>query len=168
MKTYKTYQECKIANPERTVHKISGEFTASSVSEHGHSLQPCNPADHCMTVKEFLDAGYRFEVGDALLFPDDVEQVQIVGPTACHTCFIDVDAANCRSMVDHKVYVLRADALESRPLKQYAVLYKGGGYSFQSDKPIGDDIIACFDLSHSEDPLSGDFLTRKHAPRLSM
>lgn len=44
-----------------------------------------------------------------------------------------------------------------KPTKQYAVLHKGGSYSFQSDKPIGDDVVACFDLVHSEKPLSEDF-----------
>lgn len=44
-----------------------------------------------------------------------------------------------------------------KPTKQYAVLHKGGSYSFQSDKPIGDDVVACFDLAHSEKPLSEDF-----------
>lgn len=44
-----------------------------------------------------------------------------------------------------------------KPTKQYAVLHKGGSYSFQSDKPVGDDVVACFDLAHSEKPLSEDF-----------
>lgn len=48
-----------------------------------------------------------------------------------------------------------------KPTKQYAVLHKGGSYSFQSDKPIGNDVVACFDLAHSEKPLSEDFFDEK-------
>lgn len=44
-----------------------------------------------------------------------------------------------------------------KPTKQYAILHKGGSYSFQSDMPIGNDVVACFDLAHSEKPLGEDF-----------
>ena len=48
-----------------------------------------------------------------------------------------------------------------KPTKQYAVLHKGGSYSFQSDKPIGNDVVACFDLANSEKPLGEDFFDEK-------
>lgn len=77
---YKTYAEAKIANPDCEIvttgkdwayNKNSiGLFQAIDKSFAGENFNPtswviCNPADHCSTLKEFLDAGLKLVEGDA-------------------------------------------------------------------------------------------------------
>lgn len=107
MKTYKTYQECKIANPECEIYTNgSALFTA----EVGTPLDTkCNPSDHRMTVKELLDAGYRFEVGDLYIsYEGRVCEAGEFGHSvgACNS-------PGCVAFSDDS-YILRAAALKDR------------------------------------------------------
>lgn len=109
MTTYNTYQEAKIANPERTIHKYDGKFTDESISEYGHSLQPCNPIDHCMTVERFLGDGYEFVDGDAYI--NGTGSVKVVGEKG-HSKLSCNDVRNiCNS---NKAFILRAAVLEEK------------------------------------------------------
>lgn len=105
MKSYKTYQECKIENPECEVCTDGEVFSSVELNSLPYvtSWKACNPADHCMTVKEFLDAGYRFEVGD--LWVDYDGDFMAVGK-------IGVNHMNKPHERDFERYILRAAALE--------------------------------------------------------
>lgn len=69
MKTHNTYPEAKIANPDCDIWVDStGVFHIPDPNGlvH-HDAEKCTPADYCSTVEEFLDAGYKLEVGDVVL-----------------------------------------------------------------------------------------------------
>lgn len=114
MKTYSTYQEAKIANPECEIVRWnkSDEYKAVSKSELSGYLTTwchCNPTDYCMTVKQFLDDGHKFVGGDlfinASLFGNGlVVEVGLKNITE--------EVANEKQSVDVDCYILRAAALE--------------------------------------------------------
>ena len=107
MTTYNSYETARIANSERAIYKIGDNFTESS-ELLGRSLQPCNPADYCMTVEEFLADGHKFFEGDVYLnIQGDVRVVN------SNKEWIDV--LNGKSAMDNKRYILRAAALEEKP-----------------------------------------------------
>lgn len=85
MKTYNTYAECKLANPDcdevlvtgeewEGVPNVKGKFTPAYKHGLGYSTSGnktqlvigkyawiiANPADHLMTVEKFLTDGYKF------------------------------------------------------------------------------------------------------------
>ena len=98
--TYTTYQAAKIANPDQEIKTDNlGNFFVSV----GHTT--CNPADYCMTVKQFLDAGYKFVDGDEFIM--ECGQVYIAGFGGVST-----DGASIPEYSDDKRYVLKAKALE--------------------------------------------------------
>lgn len=77
---YKTYAEAKIANPDcelvttgkdwefekslKGVFQALGDSNGLRHSIGDESWVICNPADHCSTLKEFLDAGLKLVEGD--------------------------------------------------------------------------------------------------------
>lgn len=64
---YKTYAEAKIANPDSDIFTNDKEFKAvkdAPTSHFPNGWVVCNPADYCSSIKEFLEAGYIFSVGD--------------------------------------------------------------------------------------------------------
>lgn len=72
--SYKTYAEAKIANPDCEIFcSIGGNFAGiehvSLVALSGvkEGWNKCNPADHCSTMKEFLDAGLKLVKGDKFI-----------------------------------------------------------------------------------------------------
>lgn len=74
---YKTYAEAKIANPDSEIYcamisndgrGIYGKLIDINMVTKSHYL--CNPADHCSSLKEFLEAGYSFSIGDLFLGTD--------------------------------------------------------------------------------------------------
>lgn len=82
MKTYNSYEEAKIANPQSTIYKgcsVKAFFTCKGIDPVGLPLQPANPADHCMTNNEFIEKGYRIVIGDIVL---DDKRVVIVSDCA--------------------------------------------------------------------------------------
>ena len=105
MKTYPSYEAAKIANPESNIYVLGGKF------QPGHEAarrgeEECNPADHCMTVEQFLKTGYKFVEGD--IFIDDEGDVETVGGLN----FYDPSGASQPHEDDHNRYVIRAAALE--------------------------------------------------------
>lgn len=123
MKTYNTYQEAKIENPEREIVTTSngwagddylkgkfeplqniknGDISSHDLSEGGWKI--CNHASYCMTVDQFLKGGNKFVDGDLIIGTDC--NVKVVG--------IDygVGSANCNVGSDNERYILRAKVLE--------------------------------------------------------
>lgn len=79
--TYPAYQAAKIANPDKEIVTTAtdwdankdciGTFEPLSVDhwlDNDAGWITCNPADYCMTVKQFLDAGHKFVDGDKYLY----------------------------------------------------------------------------------------------------
>lgn len=103
MTTYNTYAEAKIANPESQIYTLYGKFAANSSSELGQVLQPCNPADHLMTVEKFLADGYKAVAGDLYQIGNGrVEELKEVGE----------HSFNRPTTNDSNVFIIRAAALE--------------------------------------------------------
>ena len=103
MSTYPTYQAAKIANPDSNIYRylsVSPLFTCESEC-NGFSLQPANPADYCMTVKQFLDAGHKFVDGDFMLGQDGL----VVRVSNCPSYNMPLED-------DDKRYALRTKSLE--------------------------------------------------------
>lgn len=112
MTTYKSYAECRIANPGSEI------VTPSIDSSMPCSMEPifevkanheigkfawviCNPADHCSSIKEFLEGGYVFSIGDLFLgISGDVTEVEAIYP----------QTNKCEDS-DGKRYILSASAL---------------------------------------------------------
>lgn len=113
MKTYPTYQEAKIANPECEIYRIekTGVF-AHCIYHKSNAVRfvdfdsdgiKCNPADYCMTVEQFLRDGYEFVEGDVILRHDG----RVLTANENLECY----AWNILADGDNKRFILRADAL---------------------------------------------------------
>lgn len=119
MTTYNSYEEAKIANPEESVYKvlsnglfISFDKEAEMIRDviQGSDAKLCNPADHCMTVEQFLNAGHKLVGGDA--FTGVCGKALIVGAD------IQELGINNRVESDSICFILRAAALEEKPFLQ--------------------------------------------------
>lgn len=118
--TYTSYQEAKIDNPGSEIyhfkHKnVDGDsffFTADDEKElvaiYG-TIFKCKPADYCMTLAGFFDAGHKLVKGDVHtgIFGD----VYTVGLNEA------LEDANRRINTDDRCYILRAKALEKKEWK---------------------------------------------------
>lgn len=70
MTTYNTYAEAKIDNKDKDIYELDGRFQAvdnAPTSHFANGWSKCNPADHCMSVVDFIAAGHSFEFGDVYL-----------------------------------------------------------------------------------------------------
>lgn len=120
---YKTYAEAKITNPDSEIvtttklHSNGPEFEFLPVKfiEGYYRSQCdlrtpnvedgiwviCNPADYCSSLKEFLESGFEFSVGDIWLNEDDI--------------LVSVDLVNARinkyQKNDENRFILSAAAL---------------------------------------------------------
>jgi hypothetical protein len=103
MKIYVSYQKAKIDNPEYDIYKINELFTTDSQVD-GSPLDLCNPADHCMTVEQFLKAGHSFSIGDIIMDSG-------VGTLERKA---QVDAYNKCDIYDNDRYILRAASLKEK------------------------------------------------------
>ena len=108
MKTFETYQEAKIAMPKACIvkYKYDGNYRFTGMpTREGTTL--CNgsefaePQDHCMTVKQFLDAGHKFVDGDFMLGQDGL----VVKVSNCPSYNMSLED-------DDKRYVLKSKAPE--------------------------------------------------------
>ncbi len=110
MKTYNSFEAAKIANPESDIYKLMGVrdfvFTAFGVA-YGELLQPCNPANHCVTVEKFLTDGHRLAMGDIV-----INSSGAVVDMNYSRSLSDFGVLNSAS---HKEFILRAAALEEKP-----------------------------------------------------
>ncbi|AUR81758.1 hypothetical protein NVP1013O_11 [Vibrio phage 1.013.O._10N.286.54.F9] len=121
MKTYNTYQEAKIANPDQDISvSMSKVFAASSyvsnilLSGCVQGWNKCNPADHCMTVEKFLADGHKFVDGDIYLNSSGRTLGVVNIP----------DYNNKRSTIDCDLYILHAAALETKEPKRTKKVYE--------------------------------------------
>lgn len=113
---YKTYAEAKIANPDSEIVTTGkkwngcGSFAGvfQKINDGGKcdigddSWVICNPADYCSSVKEFLEAGYSFSIGDLFLGTDG----------AVHDIGEIYQQTNQCEDSDSKRYILSASALD--------------------------------------------------------
>lgn len=109
---YKTYAEAKMANPDSEIvttdKRWSGCDDVVGYFEkrmRAHQLSDdawvvCNPADYCSSIKEFLEAGYIFSVGDFFIGIDG-EVISVRGANSSSVPHDD----------DYKRYILSAAAL---------------------------------------------------------
>lgn len=116
---YKTYAEARIANPESEIvttgknwgyeKETIGTFGvrvfdgdddgAHIISDEAWVI--CNPADYCSSIKEFLEGGNVFSIGDLFLgISGDVTEVEAIYP----------QTNKCEDS-DDKRYILSAAAL---------------------------------------------------------
>ncbi len=106
---YKTYQEAKIDCPKACIcrDKASGMFFATP-SKGGTILSDTSEfaeaKDYCITVEEFLNAGHKFEICDAVLDYDDVINID--------TDYLIIIYNDLDTQHDKNRYILRAAALE--------------------------------------------------------
>jgi hypothetical protein len=117
MKTFNTYQEAKIANPDSEIFVCKRKsaayfemFKAIKKPETSHFINGwkiCNPADYCMTLADFLDSGHLLVDGDVVLSNNDA--FKNIGKEGSAISF------NKRDGNDNIRYVLRAAALEQKP-----------------------------------------------------
>lgn len=77
MTTYKSYAECKIANPDSEIVAGTKLYSDSYSSvfiplEHldKKDWPICNPADYCSSLKEFLEARFKLVAGDKIIGAD--------------------------------------------------------------------------------------------------
>ena len=115
MATYNSYEEAKIANPECDIYIYKSQHNESSfkaidgapTSQFANGWKLCHPANHCMTVEQFLDDGHKLAMKDVVLNSG--------GAVVCmdyNRCLSDFGVLNGGS---HKEYILRAAALEEKP-----------------------------------------------------
>ena len=148
MKVYDSYAEAKIANPESDIYeRMCVDFaTADYVSlvamcGTGEGWNKCNPADHCMTVDQFIAEGHRFANGDICLDDGDVVTVK---------CRAEWDEP---SPGDNERYVLRAAALDVMAQDNEATETKAvAEYSNEKPKRVKVEFVkvedSIFDLQH--------------------
>lgn len=67
MTTYNTFAEAKLANPEGTIYEFEGNFSLFKLI----GSVEANPADHLMTLEEFLSAGNQVSQGDNMVWTED-------------------------------------------------------------------------------------------------
>jgi hypothetical protein len=112
MKTYNTYQEAKIANPDSEIYAYACNFLPECFIQPSHETYDrrgyfkCKPADYCMTLEKFLDDGYETVKGDVYLCTRGIVQ----------TVHSDQFAKNMNNHEnsDSRRYILRAKALEDK------------------------------------------------------
>lgn len=114
---YKTYAEAKIANPDCEI-VTTGKNWAHGENRKGlfeplrfysdvvdHKLSDdawviCNPADHCSSLKEFLEFGFKLIDGDVF-----------IGVNGNVITVIDGCQSNIINPLDSERYMLSASAL---------------------------------------------------------
>ena len=112
--TYPTYQAAKIANPDCNIYTHGGLFSNEKFNSlpYVNGWRPCNPADYCMTVRQFLDAGHKFVEGD--IFLNLTGNVKIVPGSN-----VWLDSLNCEDKNDKERYILEAKALKETKTYRY-------------------------------------------------
>ncbi len=120
MSTYKTFADCKLANPDDSVFTstlVEGSFC--QYKDHIHTVE-CNPADYLMSMGEFLGKEFKLAQGD---FYIDVD-----GCVYCVKDLNDVDDINNEASSDRFRYILKAKALESCASHGIASIQSASGH----------------------------------------
>jgi hypothetical protein len=110
MKTYKTYQEAKIANPDSEIYytKIANGGNGAvfglfyELNKFTDTIHKCDPADYCTPLDEFLSSGRKLVEGDLFIGVDG-------------SVFTVKRAFNVPAKISIGRYILRAAALEQKP-----------------------------------------------------
>lgn len=131
MKTYNTYQEAKIDNPECEIYLIMKHGLFANCTHHKSDVVrfvefdsdgiKCNPADYCMTVEEFLMAGHKLVSGDIIIHRDEGFFIM---PDSFGIHWNDIVPDE-----DSESYILRAAALE-KPKRTKVEFVKVVGENF--------------------------------------
>ena len=118
MATYTSYAQAKIAHPDSEIvttckhwngnKSLIGLFQPLGDGDPGRShcigegmWVTCNPADYCSTLEEFLESGYKLDLGD-----------WVVNTYGNATEIYSRNAMNSRGYNDGKCYILQAAALD--------------------------------------------------------
>lgn len=120
MTTYNSYEAAKIANPESEIVTtgenwqfepvLKGKFerlVEGGIEPHvlgDCAWVKCNPANHCMTVEQFLKAGHKFSDGDLYMN---------LGGLVHELNDEKINSLMSRNTSNR--YILRAAALEEKP-----------------------------------------------------
>ena len=113
MKTYNSYEEAKIANPDEDIYFYKGKYQIGSAPcRLGEMWSECDPADHCMTVEKFLADGHKFVEGDLIL---DEGSIYLVADCKSQSNWYETESANMPDCDDDRRLTLRAAALEEKP-----------------------------------------------------
>lgn len=67
MNAHNTYQEAKIDNPSSEIYTDGQIFFTEDRARFYYDKRKCNPADYCMTTKEFTNKGFKSSNGDIYL-----------------------------------------------------------------------------------------------------
>lgn len=112
MKTYATYQEAKISNPESEFYTNGEIFSAVEFNtlKHVNEWKACNPVDYCMNVEQFLNKGNEFYEGDLIIDEDGVNHV--LDKAGSKLNWYSTKSSNIPDSSDYNRFVLRASALE--------------------------------------------------------
>lgn len=107
MKTFETYQEAKIANPDSEIYTDGRIFCGERWSKFYYDMRKCNPADYCMNEDDFYSCGYRYLNGD-IIYSEISGLVIVIG--------MDVSIADMdwNDGFGHKRFILRAAALKTK------------------------------------------------------
>ncbi len=144
MTTYNTYQEAKVANPDKEIIRFDkqDEFKAvgnDELSAYLTTWTKCNPADHCMTVEKFLADGYELRENDLIL--------NSVGSVICMDYPSSLGDFGVLNICSEKEHILRAAALETKEPKRTKVEYVEAVFdsAWEAIKSyeINDDLYYC-------------------------
>jgi len=108
MTTYNSYEAAKIAMPLACIihytddDRFFGMPSIEGATLTDDSCKLAEPADHCMTVEQFLKDGHKFVGGDVVF---DAGEVEVINSRH------DVEAYNEKERLDRERYILRAAAL---------------------------------------------------------
>ena len=110
MTTYNTYEEAKIANKDKDIYYLDGLFgTKLELIDCGVTgfIYKCNPAEHCISLEDFFNAGHKLVNGDKYLSIDG-SVIKVGHDTSPEYVNDRVDD------IDKKCFVLSAKALEEK------------------------------------------------------
>ena len=137
MKTYKTYQEAKMVNPEDDIFvSMCSEFATSehvsyvSMCGTGEGWNKCNPADYCMSVYDFLSSGKRLVDGDFYL--------ETTGKVAQVGKLYKAELVNDPCHNDKNRYILRAKALEEKEVEYEYIKVTDSIFDLRPDFEAGE------------------------------
>tara|TARA_B100001057_G_C22558112_1_gene836142 strand:+ start:118 stop:759 length:642 start_codon:yes stop_codon:yes gene_type:complete len=105
MKMFDSFEKAKITYPTSEIYKSGGLFgTDDMLNPAAKDVEKCHPANHCMTVEEFLKAGHKLAMGDIVL--NSGGKVIFMSYDGCLS---DFGVLNIGSINE---YILRAAALK--------------------------------------------------------
>ncbi len=168
---YSSFADAKIAHPDEDIYSYKGKYqTGSAPCRLGEWWKKCNPADHCVTVERFLADGHKFVEGDLVLDGRDVFQITDSAPRNGFWFFVDV--SNEPDDCDSDRYILRAAALEEKPIENVEwvngdkCVFAGEEHTFGCINPICDQgSVVIFDETGDYHGCSVGELSKPETPQ---